>query len=73
MSPSILSYSAVFCFRSHMSSESEQAVVAYFHAVRSQRKQKPPTPAEERMIRTVYEIARLERAASLHDWERQWG
>lgn len=56
-----------------MSSESEQAVAAYFHAVRSQRKQKPPTPAEERMIRTVYEIARLERAASLHDWERQWG
>lgn len=55
-----------------MSSESEQAVAAYFHAIRSQRKSKKRLYTDEQMDE-IREALGMPAKADLHDWERQWG
>lgn len=67
-----LSYSRVFCFRSCMSSESEQAVASAFHLMRSLGKPRKRIFTDEQ-LEQIGEILAMRQKADLHEWERQWG
>jgi hypothetical protein len=57
-----------------MPSDTESAVVAFFHASRAAakraRKAKPPTATEARMLAIIVERARYEALAAQDDYER---
>lgn len=80
----LISYTPTFRFCSRMD-DTEELVTGYFHLMRSQhrKKRREPTPAEQRLVRTIERIAendrrrvlrqaRLDWAEDRDAWERQW-
>lgn len=79
-----ISYTTLFRFCSCMG-DAEELVAGYFHLMRSQQRKgrEEPTPAEQRLLRTIKRIAENERRRALRQarlewaedrdaWERQW-